>query len=117
MQISGTGSERSAKCAATGTFHNLQNEMPHAYYRNYIDFFKTNTYHPVRKLLYQHRTEISDWLTCRISPYRETVGNNKFSARLRRSTVMFHVYEPIIRRCNIAKLDRTEPVPEICTGR
>lgn len=76
--------ERSAKCAATGTFHNLQNEMPHAYYRNYIDFFKTNTYHPVRKLLYQHRTEISDWLTCRISPYRETIGDNKFSARLRR---------------------------------
>ena len=58
--------------------------MPHSYYRDYIDFFKTNTYHPVRKLLYQHRTEISDWLTCRISPSRETVGYNKFGARLRR---------------------------------
>ena len=76
--------ERSAKCAATGTFHDLRTEMPHAYYRDFIDFFKTNTYHPVRKLLFQHRSEISDWLTSRISLYRESASSNKLGARLRR---------------------------------
>jgi glycosyltransferase involved in cell wall biosynthesis len=76
--------ERSAKCAATGSFHNLQDEEPRAYYRDFITFFRTDTYHPVRKLLYQRRAEIADWLECRISPYREMEGKNRLGSRVRK---------------------------------
>lgn len=64
-------SERMGICAATGSFHNLQNEMPVKYYLDFIGFFKTDTYHPVRKLLFEHRVELNSWLDCRISKYRE----------------------------------------------
>lgn len=76
--------QRSAKCAATGSFHNLKEEFPREYYRDFVDFFHTDTYHPVRKLLYGRRAEIADWLECRISPYREMEGKNGFLASLRR---------------------------------
>lgn len=76
--------ERDAKCAASGSFHNLTNEKPHAYYRDFIEFFQTDTYHPIRKLLYQNRAQEPDWLTSRISPYREMTGNKKIGAQLRK---------------------------------
>jgi len=79
-----TFAERSPKCAATGSFHNLQDEEPRAYYRDFITFFRTDTYHPVRKLLYQRRAEIGDWLECRISPYREMEGKNRLGSRPRK---------------------------------
>ncbi len=64
-------SERRGICAATGTFHNLNEELPKSYYRDFLDFYKSDTYHPVRKVLYSAKDELSSWLTCRISPYRE----------------------------------------------
>lgn len=76
--------ERSPKCAATGSFHNLQDEEPRAYYRDFLTFFRTDTYHPVRKLLYRRRAEITDWLECRISPYREMEGKNRLGSRIRK---------------------------------
>jgi hypothetical protein len=76
--------ERDAKCAATGSFHNLEDEEPRAYYRDFIDFFHIDTYHPVRKLLYARRNELASWLACRIAPYRELDADNTFSARVRR---------------------------------
>ena len=63
--------ERQGICAATGSFHNLNQEVPDRYYRDFRDFFKSDTYHPVRKLLYFAKDELASWLTCRISPYRE----------------------------------------------
>ncbi len=75
---------RSIKCAATGSFHNLKEEFPREYYRDFVDFFRTDTYHPVRKLLYERRVELAAWLECRISPYREMEGKNGFLAGLRR---------------------------------
>ncbi len=75
--------ERAAKCAATGSFHNLNEEEPYVYYRDFINFFKIDTYHPVRKMLYQRRVELADWLTSRISPYREVTGKKNFGANLR----------------------------------
>ena len=69
--------ERDAKCAATGSFHNLNDEEPAVYYRDFVNFFKTDNYHPVRKMLYGHRMELSDWLASRMSPYREMGGNSK----------------------------------------
>lgn len=76
--------ERSAKCAASGSFHDLAREFPSEYYRDFINFFRTDTYHPVRKLLYRRQTELADWLDCRISLYREMNGKNSVIARLRR---------------------------------
>ncbi len=64
-------SERAGICAATGSFHNLSEEFPALYYRDFMDFYRSDTYHPVRKLLYFAKDEIASWLTCRISPYRE----------------------------------------------
>ncbi len=76
--------ERSPKCAATGSFHNLTEELPRAYYRDFMSFFKTDTYHPIRKMLYQRRAELADWLECRTSPYREMGGKDTFGAKLQR---------------------------------
>lgn len=68
--------ERKGVCAATGSFHNLYNEKPRHYYNEFINFFGLNTYHPVRKLLYQHRNELADWLDVRISLYRRQNSGN-----------------------------------------
>jgi hypothetical protein len=77
-------SDRSQKCVATGSFHHLDEELPSAYYRDFMNFFKTDTYHPVRKILYQRRAELADLLECRTSPYREMEGKNTFEAKLQR---------------------------------
>jgi hypothetical protein len=74
--------QRSKKCAATGSFHNLEVEAPYVYYRNFIEFFRTDTYHPVRKLLLEHRSELISWLECRISLYREMTNKRRLNARL-----------------------------------
>ena len=78
-------SERSPKCAATGSFHNLQHEEPAIYYRDFIEFFGVTTYHPVRKLLYENRDKLLDWLDCRVSPYRENRERVWLLARLRQA--------------------------------
>ena len=78
-------SERSLKCAATGSFHNLLHEEPALYYRDFMEFFRTTTYHPVRKLLYENRAELLDWLDCRVSPYRENRERVWLLARLRQA--------------------------------
>ena len=75
--------ERSGLCVATGSFHNLREEKPASYYRDFIGFFGIDTYHPVRKLLNATRVETAGWLTCRISPYRELGGQRGAIARLK----------------------------------
>jgi hypothetical protein len=74
---------RTSKCGATGSFHDLMSEEPRVYYKDFIEFFHTNTYHPVRKLLYHRRAELSSWLECRISPFREAGGIGSAFGRLR----------------------------------
>ena len=73
--------ERDGLCVATGSFHNLREEQPASYYRDFIDFFGIDTYHPVRKLLNATRAETAGWLTCRISPYREMSGQPRRCSR------------------------------------
>lgn len=68
-------SERKDKCAATGSFHNLLEERPHERYQDFIHFFNLDSYHPVRKLIYNNREALSDKIDCRISPYREKKRN------------------------------------------
>jgi hypothetical protein len=74
--------KRRGICAATGSFHNLIEETPPEYYRDFIGFFKSDTYHPVRKMLFMARDELKDWLACRISPYRENDDQSGPTAKL-----------------------------------
>ena len=76
--------QRDAKCAATGSFHNLRNETPQFYYCDFMELFQTNTYHPLRKMLFEKKDELSNWIDCRISPYREISDNKGPVAKLRR---------------------------------
>lgn len=59
------------RCAAVGSFHNLDNERPHYFYKDVMNFFKTNTYHPVRKLVYDNQHSLGGYITCAIAPFRE----------------------------------------------
>ncbi len=65
--------ERPLCCVATGSFHDLTKEIPQSHYADFMSFFKTDTYHPVRKLIYQNKDKWP-WLTCLVSPYREGAG-------------------------------------------
>ena len=58
-------------CAAVGSFHNLENERPRSFYKDVMNFFQTNTYHPVRKLVYDNQHLLSGYITCAIAPFRE----------------------------------------------
>ena len=75
-------SKRAQICAATGTFHNLYDEKPPEFYRDFIGFYRLDTYHPVRRLLYRQRDGIKDWLDNRISLYREKSGRGDLVSRL-----------------------------------
>ena len=54
-----------------GSFHNLDNERPRSFYKDFMNFFQTNTYHPVRKLVYDNQHLLSGYITCAIAPFRE----------------------------------------------
>lgn len=73
--------ERQKKCAATGSFHNLFEEKPRARYQDFIEFFNRDSYHPVRKLIYQNRDQFPE-IVSKISPYRE--GKKSVFAKLAR---------------------------------
>lgn len=62
---------RSGCCVATGSFHNLEQEIPNAYYQDFMRFFKTTSYHVIRQALYDSRDENREWLTTLTSPFRE----------------------------------------------
>lgn len=66
--------ERQSLCVATGTFHNLYEEIPCEKYRDYIDFFHLSTYHPVRKLIYDQAPILGKWIVSKISLYRGKAG-------------------------------------------
>jgi len=61
---------RQAKIIATGTFHNLLEERPKSNYVDFINFFSSTAYHPTRKLVYEHQSELGDILDCRVNFYR-----------------------------------------------
>jgi glycosyltransferase involved in cell wall biosynthesis len=56
--------ERKAKCAATGTFQNIAKEAGLADFR---DFFKTDTFHPMRRKIFENRERLKDLLEVRMS--------------------------------------------------
>ncbi len=79
--------ERQQRCIATGTFHDLTQEVPAAKYRDYLSVAKQSTYHPLRKELYDRSTEISDLGECKISPYRPLDKTFKIMKLLRHFSV------------------------------
>ncbi len=62
--------EREARCIATGSFHNLDEEVPRSCYEDFQRFFNLNTYHPVRKLIHEQAAATGGALVSHVSPYR-----------------------------------------------
>ena len=69
---------RESKCLATGSFHDLTEEFPTYKYVDFIRFTNLETYHPLRKEIFNAQEEISDWVVCGISPYREYKNKKKY---------------------------------------
>ena len=63
---------RKDSCAATGSFHDLFAERPRGHYQDFLEFFELSTYHPVRKLVYHNKEALSEFVSCAISPFRES---------------------------------------------
>ena len=62
---------RDEKAVATGSFHDLRLELPTHKYADFISVSGVTTYHPVRLAIYQAADQLSNWVTCMISPYRQ----------------------------------------------
>lgn len=75
-------SARAATCAATGSYHKLTEEKPYGYYREFIDHFQIDTYHPVRKMLFERRTELAGLIDVQVSLYRERARSRGILNRL-----------------------------------
>ncbi|MGB6329371.1 MAG: glycosyltransferase [Halarcobacter sp.] len=73
--------ERKKLVIATGSFHNLYEEKPLHKYKDYLEFFKQSTYHPIRKILYENRDNINHMIDVKVSPYREN-SNDSFLIKL-----------------------------------
>lgn len=69
---------RDAKAVATGSFHDLRLEKPAHKYTDFIAATGVTSYHPVRLGIYQAAEQLSNWVTCKISPYRQ-YGQNRLS--------------------------------------
>lgn len=75
--------EREARCIATGSFHNLDEEVPRSYYADFQSFFKINTYHPVRKLIHEQANKADSVIVSRVSPYRVKIRDGLFKKWLK----------------------------------
>jgi hypothetical protein len=63
-------SARDARCVATGTFHKLECEEPRRKYKDYMQTTGFDTYHPIRRQLYQRREENNNLIVCFVEPFR-----------------------------------------------
>jgi hypothetical protein len=61
---------RDDKVIATGSFHRLSLESPARRYADFRCETGLDTYHPVRKKIFESAENMSSYLECRISPYR-----------------------------------------------
>jgi hypothetical protein len=61
--------DRMPKAIATGTFHDLPEEIPRHKYEDFISATGSDTYHPLRKDIFQQADHL-DNIDSRISPYR-----------------------------------------------
>lgn len=59
------------KIIATGSFHNLEKEPNNHLYNDFLNTFKVNTYHPIRKNIFESRKKLNGIIDSKISPYRD----------------------------------------------
>lgn len=69
---------REPKAIATGSFHDLRLEQPAHKYADFMAATHISTYHPVRLALYEAAYQLSNQVTCVITPYRD-YGQNRVS--------------------------------------
>lgn len=67
--------DRQPLCVAMGTFHNLHEEVPAEKYIDYIGYFHSSTYHPIRKLIYDNAGALKKRIFSKISLYRGESGS------------------------------------------
>lgn len=75
--------ERKQMAIATGTFHDLYQENPKWLYKDFVDFFDTSTYHPVRKYIYENQVKLVEMVKSMVSLFRNDNNNlyTKFNVR------------------------------------
>lgn len=74
---------RKNSCIATGTIINLDEERNTARHRDFKSFFKVNSYHPVRKMIYDLPAENNQAIDSKINLVRGEVSANRFKNLLR----------------------------------
>jgi len=84
--------KREQKCVATGSFHNLDEEKPRQKYRDFQSFFRTNTYHPIRKKIHENTSSERDDIVSYVSFYRSNSGGNNFSRLIKHFRVNQKAY-------------------------
>jgi len=83
---------RESICIATGTFHNLYEEVPAEKYLDFIKHFHSSTYHPVRKLIYDNSENLKGLINIKISPYRGSLKGGTIERLLKHFLVSQKAY-------------------------
>lgn len=64
-------SDRSPECVATGTFHCLEYEEPRASCSDFMAITRFNTFHPIRRAIFERKHALKGTVHSLISPYRK----------------------------------------------
>ncbi|MCC2624732.1 MAG: glycosyltransferase [Burkholderiales bacterium] len=79
--------KRDTRCVATGSFHDLKQEIPVKKYEDYRKKTGSDTYHPIRKEIYKNRIALTDIIESKISPYRSLEKTSKLKQILRHFSI------------------------------
>ena len=72
-------SSRESRCVATGSVHTLSKERPVQAYYDYKTQTGLDTYHPLRKEIYENSENISKNIECLVTPYRTYIPTSLFN--------------------------------------
>jgi glycosyltransferase involved in cell wall biosynthesis len=84
--------EREHRCVATGTFHDLTQEVPVSRYTDYLSVAGLSTYHPLRKMLFDQAADLSKFVESKLTPYRQVKGLLKTNRWLMHFSITQHKY-------------------------
>lgn len=85
-------SQRESRCIATGSVHDLHREKPVEAYVDYMSHTGLDTYHPIRKEIYEASDRIRPQIECMVSPYRNYKDSSSLQAWLRHFFVSQKTY-------------------------
>jgi len=74
------------KCVATGTFHRLDQEAT-AQLKEFTEFYAIDTYHPVRKAIYNSRNKYKEHFDCKVSLFRDYEAKKNLGGLIKRFQV------------------------------